>query len=82
MAAVTRKKKIKVSIGSVIGNVILWVCVLVVILPFVWVFLTSLKSNQDFYVNVWGLPKEWMWDNYARAWERGRIGSGVLNRRL
>ena len=79
MSVKAQKPKAKIKANSVVGNIILWLAVLAVILPLVWVFLTSLKSNQDFYSNVWGLPKEWVWSNYARAWELGNIGSGVIN---
>ena len=79
MSVKAQKPKAKIKANSVVGNIILWLAVLAVILPLVWVFLTSLNSNQDFYSNVWGLPKEWVWSNYARAWERGNIGSGVIN---
>ena len=67
MSVKAQKPKAKIKANSVVGNIILWLAVLAVILPLVWVFLTSLKSNQDFYSNVWGLPKEWVWSNYARA---------------
>lgn len=60
MSVKAQKPKAKIKANSVVGNIILWLAVLAVILPLVWVFLTSLKSNQDFYSNVWGLPKEWV----------------------
>jgi N-acetylglucosamine transport system permease protein len=73
------KRRKKKGQRSVIGTLILCVAAAVVILPLIWVFLTSLKSNQDFYVNVWGLPKEWMWGNYVRAWVKGNIGTAAIN---
>jgi len=64
---------------SVFGTLFMILCAALVILPLVWVLLTSFKSNQDFYMNVWGLPKKWMWENYARAWKRGSIGTTAVN---
>ena len=69
----------KLTLQSVLGTLILILAAAAVILPLLWVLLTSLKSNKDFYAHVWGLPQEWLWSNYARAWERGNIGTGAIN---
>lgn len=74
-----KKLKNRFSFHSVFGTLLLILAAAIVILPLLWVLLTSFKSNQDFYSNVWGLPQEWLWENYARAWERGNIGTGVVN---
>ena len=34
---------------------VLWA--LVIILPLIWVFYTSLKTNQEFFMGAWQLPK-------------------------
>jgi raffinose/stachyose/melibiose transport system permease protein len=48
--------------------------------PLVWMFLTSLKSNDD-YLNrsTWSLPSHWEWGNYRAAWTTGHIGTYVRN---
>ncbi|MEU5093655.1 carbohydrate ABC transporter permease [Streptomyces sp. NPDC020996] len=50
------------------------------IYPLLWMFLTSLKSNDD-YLNhsTWSLPTHWEWGNYAEAWTTGNIGLYVQN---
>lgn len=73
------KRKRKVTAASIVGTLLLCLAAAAVITPLIWVLLTSLKSNQDFYTNVWGLPREWMWENYGRAWEKGNMGSGLWN---
>ncbi|MEK3911584.1 carbohydrate ABC transporter permease [Paenibacillus sp. FSL H7-0331] len=35
-----------------------------VIYPIVWVFLGSLKSQESFYTNPWGLPDQFHWEVY------------------
>ena len=69
----------KITAGGIAATLLLLVMAIIVIFPLLWVFLTSLKTNRDFYANVWGLPEEWMWQNYMRAWTRGNIGRGFLN---
>ncbi|MGV9560401.1 carbohydrate ABC transporter permease [Streptomyces sp. NPDC003401] len=50
------------------------------IYPLVWMFLTSLKSNDDYLNNsTWSLPTTWQWANYTEAWTTGHIGLYVRN---
>lgn len=53
--------------------------VLLLIYPVSFVVLTSLKSTNEFYTNIWGLPRSYEWSNYARAWVEGRIGDAFFN---
>lgn len=64
---------------SILGTIILVLSAAIIIFPLAWVFLTSFKSNKDFYSNVWGLPKHWEFDNYVRAWTRGNISTTAIN---
>nr|WP_251035567.1 MULTISPECIES: carbohydrate ABC transporter permease [Paenibacillus] len=47
--------------------------------PLYWLFTSAFKSNQDFFTNPYGLPKEWMTENLFRAWELGNMGRAMLN---
>lgn len=56
----------------------LWVALLVSAvlwsLPFVFMFLTSVKSRADINsLPIWSLPSEWVWSNYAEAAETGNL---------
>ncbi len=52
---------------------------IVIILPLVWLLMTSLKSQADLALNVWGAPKEFVWSNYHEAWIGGKIGIYLFN---
>ncbi|MEH7331221.1 carbohydrate ABC transporter permease [Neobacillus drentensis] len=60
--------------------VFIWFSVfaLLIIYPIIWLALSGLKSNSDFFLNTWSLPKEWLWSNYKAAWDAG-IGQFFLN---
>ncbi|MCM3597098.1 carbohydrate ABC transporter permease [Metabacillus idriensis] len=65
------------------GYFILYFCLAVVaifqIFPVLWLFLFSLKSNQDiFSKSPFALPSEFRWENYAKVWEGG-IGGYFWN---
>lgn len=49
------------------------------IYPFIWMFINSLKSNTEFFQNIWSLPKEWLWENYMKAWSSAHIGQYFFN---
>ena len=55
----TKSEKITVYIAFVIF--VFYAITLV--FPFFWLLLNSFKENQDFFGNVWGLPKEWIFHN-------------------
>jgi raffinose/stachyose/melibiose transport system permease protein len=61
-------------------GVLIWFSLfaLVIIYPIIWLGLSGLKSNADFFLNTWSLPKEWLWENYKSAWDAG-IGHFFLN---
>lgn len=51
---------------------------LVIIFPIIWLALSGLKTNSDFFLNTWSLPEEWVWANYKAAWDAG-IGKYFFN---
>lgn len=44
---------------------------LIILYPLFWMFISSFKSYQEIYSNVWALPSEWHFENYKLAWEKG-----------
>lgn len=39
------------------------------IFVFSWILMTSFKTNQELYANVWSLPKHLNFGNYIKAWD-------------
>lgn len=36
------------------------------VFPFVWMFINSFKTSQEFFQgNIWGLPETWRFENYS-----------------
>lgn len=60
--------------------VLLWFGIfsVIIIYPIIWLGLSGLKSNADFFLNTWSLPEEWLWGNYQAAWDAG-IGQFFIN---
>jgi multiple sugar transport system permease protein len=58
---------------------ILLVGSVIVVLPFLWMFTTSLQSRAETYTNTSIFPTSWHWENYAHAWEAAPFGQYYLN---
>jgi len=50
----------------------------IILYPLFWMVISSLKSYDEIYNNVWGLPSVWHFENYATAWSMG-ISSYFFN---
>ncbi|WHY00558.1 carbohydrate ABC transporter permease [Neobacillus sp. DY30] len=46
--------------------------------PLFWMVINSFKNTADIFNDSWGLPKEWLFSNYATAWEQG-VSSYFVN---
>ncbi|MBP1990149.1 carbohydrate ABC transporter permease [Paenibacillus eucommiae] len=62
-----------------IWRIVLFGWALTIIVPLLWVIYESLKTNQEFFADVWALPKIWAWENYKNAWVSYELGSTMLN---
>jgi len=45
----------------------------------VWMFYTSLKTNEEIYANAWALPQNPQFSNFMKAWRVGQLGRYVWN---
>ena len=65
------------------GKIVLYICLTVVavfqVFPIIWLFLFSLKSNQEIFAgSPFALPSEFRWENYLKVWDGG-IGLYFFN---
>lgn len=60
-------------------NVLLLLFALTVVVPLLWVVLTSLKSSDEVFRSPWGLPEAARWGNYGKAWNEAKIGTYFFN---
>ena len=67
-------------IGTVVGYVAMIACAGFVLLPFIWMCLSSLKSNNEVYaVPIRWLPSVWHWENYLDIWVKSDMTTWILN---
>lgn len=59
-------------------TVLLFIYFILVAYPLFWMICNSLKTYMEIYKDIWALPSDPQWGNYALAWERG-ISKYFLN---
>ncbi|WP_228727691.1 carbohydrate ABC transporter permease [Fusibacter ferrireducens] len=65
------KKKKRMSFGNLIVVILLCIGSIIILYPLLWMVISSMKSYDEIYNNVWGLPSKWLIENYKTAWSIG-----------
>ena len=47
--------------------------------PAVWMVLSAFKTNREIFKHPFALPQDWLWSNFAEAWDKGGLGGLYLN---
>ncbi|PWR06011.1 sugar ABC transporter permease [Micromonospora acroterricola] len=79
--ATRRDRPIRRDLGvaNVFSHGFLLIWGLLTVLPLLWMFISSFKTNGEILADPWGLPGALHWDNWARAWTGAHIGRYFLN---
>ena len=57
-----------VNFSRAVATLLLFAGSIVVLLPLIWMLSTALKSDAEVMVNSSFVPREWRFDNFAKAW--------------
>ncbi len=52
---------------------------LIVVVPLIWMILSSLKSGSEIFESPWGLPKALHFENFTHAWKTAGIAHYFVN---
>lgn len=69
-----RIRNAKLTITTPIIYVILAIYAIVNVYPIIWMAINSFKSEQEFAVNQFGIPKKFVLENFMNAWEIANFG--------
>jgi N-acetylglucosamine transport system permease protein len=61
------------------SHVLLSIWSIIVIVPFLWVVLSSFKTTKEILASPFSLPAHWQFDNYAHAWTDAGIRQFFVN---
>ena len=70
---------IRVVVSKILHIMILSTLAFIFLYPFVWMVLSSLKSNNEFFGAPWALPKKLMFENYISAWKKANLTNALFN---
>jgi N-acetylglucosamine transport system permease protein len=80
---VTRNRRVRTDGGDkaveATSHVLLSIWSIIVIVPFLWVVLSSFKTTKEILASPFSLPAHWQFDNYAHAWTDAGIRQFFLN---
>lgn len=65
--------------NSIFAEMLLTLWASLIVLPLIWIFYVSLKTNYEFYLNPWALPESPQFGNYINAIETLNLGPVFLN---
>lgn len=70
-------------VGSGIIKAVIYLFLILVsiiyIVPLVWVFMVSFKTNAEIFTSPFALPESFYLDNFTFAWIAGKLGIATLN---
>lgn len=74
-------KERKITASGILVYGVLLAYLVVVVYPMFWVLVTSVRQDQDIFMNPFGLPgiTELKWSNFSTAWVQGQFGHYFLN---
>ncbi|MFC7488597.1 carbohydrate ABC transporter permease [Knoellia sp. CPCC 206453] len=64
---------------TIVAHIVLTIWAIIVVLPLLWVFLSSWKTTGEIFQSPLALPQHWSFDNYIKAWTDSNIGRYMLN---
>ncbi|MBQ7473170.1 MAG: carbohydrate ABC transporter permease [Oscillospiraceae bacterium] len=71
------------DVGSVILRVLKWVLLIALaiytIFPLLWLFVTALKTNAEYFQSPFSFPKTPQWHNFADAFVSAGMGRQIIN---
>ncbi len=66
--------KLSKKLSRIVIYIVLLVHLVITGYPFLWMVISSFKSNKEYFANPWGFPTEWKFSNYVNAWNEGISG--------
>ncbi len=67
------------TLYQLLAQIPLLIWAVMVIFPFLWMIMTSLKSDREILTDPFGLPETLLWENFERAWTTANIGTYFVN---
>lgn len=67
-------KRSKIHFGNLALSFVMLLLGALFVYPLLYTLLTSLKNNTEIFANPFGLPAQWEFSNYVKAWFQAKMG--------
>jgi raffinose/stachyose/melibiose transport system permease protein len=72
-----REASLRGDILGSLGRLIVWTglaaLAVAILYPLAWMALNGFKTNAELFADPWGLPTEWRWETFVKAWNLGVV---------
>lgn len=75
----TNRKRLIIKPGKVIVYIVLLFWFILTIYPLIFTLLSSLKSQNDLFSNIFGLPRQYMFENYYNLFVVKKIQNNIIH---
>lgn len=69
----------KRTMMDVVWRLLLYLWGFTIVFPLGWIFYQSLKTNPEFFQNIWAFPEKMQFQNYTNAWNDYGFAKALLN---
>ena len=69
----------KVPVFGIVCRIVLIAMVVIWIFPVLFSLMTSFKTLDEFFANIWAIPKQFGIENFIKAFSQGNIGEYFMN---
>lgn len=59
--------------------VVLFLVSILMVYPLFWTLMTAFKTNRELFLDPWGLPTNFTFENFEKAIDRGNMGTALVN---
>ncbi|QIK84685.1 carbohydrate ABC transporter permease [Sanguibacter sp. HDW7] len=75
-----RRRSPLAPVGRVLGYAVMIIASAAILLPFAWMIISSLKSNnQVFTIPIQWIPDPFVWQNYLDIWQKSDMSTWLKN---
>ncbi|HYE84159.1 MAG TPA: carbohydrate ABC transporter permease [Clostridia bacterium] len=74
-----KKKRMQITTARVLSNIFLVFIILISVIPFVWIFLSSFKTNAEILESALSIPSHWSFDGYISAFKLSPLHKFYVN---
>jgi raffinose/stachyose/melibiose transport system permease protein len=75
----TRPRRRRIPAAPVLQHGLVWLLLLFTLIPLAILFANALRTTQEIQQSPIGIPRQWVFENFALAWETAEFSTAFVN---